>query len=342
MRLSREKRELLVKSIIKNISKNPKGIVKRVAEEFGITRQAVYIHVRKLISNNIIQATGKGRNTSYQLQSAQKSFTISVSPNMREDDVWREKIRPLLPDLEKNIFSICHYGFTEMLNNVIAHSESDHALITIKENALQLELWIFDYGIGIFNKLQQYLNLPDPKQAILGLAKGKLTTDPEHHTGEGIFFTSRIFDQFQILSGKLFFSGHKNDDWLLESEKRDNKGTSVFMRINKDSSLKIKDIFEEYAASGEDYGFSKTIIPMELLQYEGEELISRSQAKRLIVRFDRFKEVILDFKGIKTIGQPFADELFRVFKNQHPNVRLVPINANINVEKNIKRALNNH
>ena len=27
---------------------------------------------------------------------------------------------------------------------------------------------------------------------------GKLTTDPDNHTGEGIFFTSRVFDEFEI------------------------------------------------------------------------------------------------------------------------------------------------
>jgi hypothetical protein len=43
---------------------------------------------------------------------------------------------------------------------------------------------------------------------------------------------------------------------------------------------------------------------------------------------DRFKTVILDFSEIQTIGQAFADEVFRVFANQHPDIELVPINAN--------------
>jgi len=36
------------------------------------------------------------------------------------------------------------------------------------------------------------------------LAKGKLTTDPKRHSGEGIFFSSRMFDEFDILSGGVF------------------------------------------------------------------------------------------------------------------------------------------
>ena len=55
--------------------------------------------------------------------------------------------------------------------------------------------------MGIFKKIQKALDLLDERHAILELAKGKLTTDPKHHTGEGIFFTSRMFDEFTILSG---------------------------------------------------------------------------------------------------------------------------------------------
>ena len=47
---------------------------------------------------------------------------------------------------------------------------------------------------------------------------------------------------------------------------------------------------------------------------------------------------MLDFKGIKTIGQAFADEIFRVFAREHPGVKLMPCNANNEVAKMIHRA----
>jgi hypothetical protein len=46
----------------------------------------------------------------------------------------------------------------------------------------------------------------------------------------------------------------------------------------------------------------------------------------LIARFERFKVVLLDFEDVNEIGQAFADELFRVYGNDHPAVELVPIN----------------
>ena len=53
---------------------------------------------------------------------------------------------------------------------------------------------------------------------------------------------------------------------------------------------------------------------------------------------DRFKEAVLDFKGIESIGPAFADEVFRVFRATHPSVHLVVMNANDEVQKMIRRA----
>ena len=79
-------------------------------------------------------------------------------------------------------------------------------------------------------------------------------------------------------------------------------------------------------------------MPVSLVRYGDEALISRSQAKRLLTRFDRFKRVILDFKGVEQIGQAFADEVFRVFTRSHPDIELVPFNANPDVDAMIRRA----
>jgi hypothetical protein len=69
-----------------------------------------------------------------------------------------------------------------------------------------------------------------------------------------------------------------------------------------------------------------------------EQLISRSQAKRLLARLDQFKEVILNFKNVDIIGPAFADEIFRVFANSHPDVKLVPVNTNQCIKNMIHKA----
>ncbi len=77
-----------------------------------------------------------------------------------------------------------------------------------------------------------------------------------------------------------------------------------------------------------------------LAQYDDEKLISRSQAKRLLDRIDKFKVVIFDFAEVETIGQAFADEIFRVFRRQHPDIEIVYLNASDSVRQMIDRNKN--
>jgi hypothetical protein len=196
-----------------------------------------------------------------------------------------------------------------------------------------------DNGIGIFRKIQSALGLTDERHAILELTKGKLTTDPSGHTGQGIFFTSRLLDSFDILSGGVFFTHTfgRDEDWIIERPKSSD-GTSVFMKLNNHSSRTDKQVFDQYS-SGADYGFTKTVVPVRLAQYGEDKLISRSQAKRLLARIDLFRSVILDFRGVESIGQAFADEIFRVFAGAHPTTELIPTNANTDVQGMIAAAM---
>lgn len=173
------------------------------------------------------------------------------------------------------------------------------------------------------------------RQALFELSKGKLTTDPSKHSGEGVFFTSRMFDTYEIAANGLKFnhSDHSPIDWLREEKGVFEEGTAVFMRIALTSQRTAADVYSQFTDAPEDYGFSKTVVPMKLARYGDEQLISRSQAKRLIARFDRFKIVILDFDGIQEIGQAFADELFRVYAITHPEVELIPKNLSEQVER---------
>ena len=97
--------------------------------------------------------------------------------------------------------------------------------------------------------------------------------------------------------------------------------------------------FLSIPTSGDDYGFTKTVVPVRLTQYGDDKLVSRSQAKRLLARVDKFKTVIFDFTEVESIGQAFADEVFRVFANQHPEMELFSIHANSAVSQMINRVL---
>jgi biotin operon repressor len=325
--------------VLEHVEKHPAGISRLTAQHFGITRQAVNKHLQRLTSEHALAETGQTRNRSYKLSPLSEwKGQYKITTELAEDLVWRNDIHAVLGQMPDNVLGIWHYGFTEMFNNAIDHSGGSEIYILIRKTAANTEMVLFDDGVGIFRKIQMEMNLLDERHAILELSKGKLTTDPDNHTGEGIFFTSRMFDSFDIISGGVYFS-HKfgaAEDWIMERE-RFETGTAVWMKLNNHTARTTKRIFDQYS-SGEDYGFNKTVVPVRLAQYGNDKLISRSQAKRLLSRIELFKIVIFDFSGVDTIGQAFADEIFRVFAQQHPEIELLTIKTNSEVRRMIERA----
>ena len=331
--------EQIRRFILRRVEESPRDLAKAAAAEFGISRQAVNKHLRRLLAEGVLRRSGNTRATTYRLApSSQWDCTYRIEPGLAEDLVWMHEVRDALGDLPDNALEIWQYGFTEMFNNAIDHADGTNIGVEIKKTAASTEMMIVDDGCGIFRKIQSALGLLDERHAILELSKGKLTTDPARHTGEGIFFSSRMFDSFDILSEGVFFS-HRFEavhDWILETDRK-SKGTAVWMRLNNHTARTTKKIFDQYT-SGDDYGFTKTVVPVRMAQYGEDRLISRSQARRVLARMESFRTVLFDFTDVNGIGQAFADEVFRVFARQHPDIELVWIDANAETEKMIARA----
>ena len=324
--------------IIDHVEEFPREIARKAAEKFGITRQAVNKHLQRLTKEKCLLEEGETRNRTYRLAALatwEKSYGID---GLQEDVVGREDIAPVVGDLPDNVRNIWLHGFTEMFNNALDHSGGDVISVQIKKTAATTEMFIVDNGVGIFRKIQKALNLLDERHAVLELSKGKLTTDPSRHSGEGLFFTSRMFDDYAILSGGVSFSHEfgKDEDWILEKTPSD--GTAVYMKLNNHTSRTAKKVFDQFSSEEDDYKFNKTVVPVKLAQYGNDQLVSRSQAKRLLARVELFKVVIFDFTGVPEIGQAFADEIFRVFAAKHPEIELLALHASSAVKRMIERA----
>jgi anti-sigma regulatory factor (Ser/Thr protein kinase) len=325
--------------ILRNAEEFPDSIATKAAKEFGLTRTGIARYMGRLVAEGLLTAQGNTKARRYRL----KPTTYFLLPLERdglwnEDTIWRGHIRPLLNGAKQNAIDIWQYGFTEMLNNVLDHSHSPDVVISFEATYAKITVTIWDHGIGIFNKIQEDFHLEDARTALLELSKGKLTSDKKNHSGEGIYFTSRMFDKFSIMSGHLYYSRTRRDgdDWLIEShdEKDITEGTHIRMSLRTNVDWTTKDIFDKY--QGEDLYFRKTHVPIALARYPGEQLVSRSQAKRVLARFPDFSEVLLDFADVPEIGQAFADEIFRVFKNAHPETYLAAFSTSPAVEKMIK------
>lgn len=329
-------REFLLQGIVE---KEPQ-LVTSAVRAFGISRQAVLKHVERLKAQNAILVTGTKRKPVYELipiQIVEQDFPLD--DGLEEHDVWEQLVLPLISNLPANVLGIWIHAFTEMFNNAIDHSggASIHVRVTLSAQATEIQ--VSDNGIGIFKKIQGELDLQDERHALFELSKGKLTTDPKNHSGEGIFFTSRMLDRFEILAGGLFYI-HRRDfkyDWLV-GESRPQGGTLVTMALSNHSAMTSKKTFDLFSSKDGEYGFNKTVIPIALAQFGSDSLVSRSQAKRILVRADKFEHVVFNFADVTSVGQAFADQIFRVYANEHPDIQLSPINMSAEVRQMVERA----
>lgn len=327
-------------ALLNEVSSHPADLVRVVADALDLSRAAVAARARSLIDGGYLQKAGTTRPI-YHLGSNRRGIFALALKGLAEDRVWSRDVAPLLASLPRNVLDICHHGVTEMVNNAIDHSEGRRLRVSVDRDTERVVMAVDDDGIGIFRKITRALDLPDERLALLELAKGKLTTDPRRHSGEGVFFTSRMFDTFQIQSGELVFD-HQDaeaDDMLYELDPNvAAQGTAVLMEISTRSKRTAKQIFDEFSSGPDDYTFAKTVVPVRLAKIGDENLLSRSQAKRLLGRVDRFSTVVLDFEEIASIGQAFADEVFRVFANEHPTIELIAVHASPEVQQMIRRA----
>lgn len=324
-------------ALLQAVVAHPHDLVGMVAAQLGLSTARVSMQVRALVAGGYLHKAGTTRPT-YTLGPNRRFERRYRREGLAEDAVWFEQLLPLVHDLPRNLIDIAHHGVTEMVNNAVDHSDAGTVLVRMDRRDDRLWFEIADDGIGIFRKITRALDLPDERLALLELSKGKLTTDPRRHSGEGIFFTSRMFDSFRIASEGLVFDHDADfgEDWLDDADEAD--GTRVEMQIATDSDRTAKGVIDLYSSGPEDYSFAKTVVPVRLAKVGDENLVSRSQAKRLLQRVDRFRCVVLDFADVATIGQAFADEIFRVFANEHPEVELVPIHAAVEVQQMIRRA----
>ncbi|MFA6523187.1 MAG: DUF4325 domain-containing protein [Candidatus Peribacteraceae bacterium] len=323
--------------ILANLETHTADIVTYTAHQFGISRQRIHQYLLGLIAEGKIIKTGKTSDTRYFLTTGKiLEFEEKITKDLAEDKIWTQFVRPMLIRYPDNIYKICQYGFTEIYNNAIDHSEGSIIFSRIEAEPNEIKITIMDNGIGIFEKIQRALNLSSPREAILHLSKGKFTTDRSKHTGEGIFFTSRICDSFSILSSDMYYT-FRNNDWFLSDQRREDFGNGTFikMRISLPSEKTVKGVMDRYSDS--EIGFGKTIVAVRLSADADDPHISRSQAKRLLIGLDRFQHVVLDFNRVEEVGQAFIDEIFRVFQNEYPNMRIDYVNARPDVQSMIDR-----
>jgi len=308
-----------------------------IATTLGVTRQTAHRHLRQLVNDDQLVVVGAGRGTRYRrrIEGFSRSFKTA---GLDEALLWESLNQPgaIFDSSTQPAEPVLAYVFTELVNNVIDHSESSTVAVGAEVDGFDVTLRIDDEGVGIFNHIRDRLRLASEIEALQELSKGKTTTIPDRHTGEGIFFTSKAVHEFEIQSGTLrWLVDNRRDDTAVGELDPPVKGTRVRVELESDNVRDLTEVFEEFA-EGSDFNKTRTIIKLFAI---GTRFISRSEAKRLLHGLEKFREVVLDFKDVDLVGQGFADEVFRVWTRTHHETRFVPVNMSKPVEFMIERAI---
>lgn len=329
------------------IKRNRRITSERLAKLAGVSRQAAHKRLAALVRRKKLVRVGSTRGAYYERYSPGKvkgagSDLKPMSLRLRNRGLEEHRVlerieakSPVFRKMRDNARSIFGYAFTEMLNNAIEHSKSKWINVKVYSRQPELVFEVIDQGVGVYNNLMRKYKVRTDLEAVQELLKGKRTTAPRKHSGEGIFFTEKISDRFELESGKtrLVIDNAAGDVAVKEVPLRN--GTRVLFRINMRSKKSLTALFGEY--TDEEYRFSKTKVLVNLYEH-GVDYVSRSRARRVLYGLDKFSAIILDFKKIKGIGQGFADEIFRVYAHEHPKTRIIPRNASNTVMFMINRA----
>ncbi len=335
MKYSDEKKKAIRSYILEKIADKAEGLSLVVAGAFEISTNTVHTYINDLVEEGIIKKQKRGE---YELVSRQEDYDFSRSKGELETDTHAYDVclDKQLAHLPENVRHIWFYAVSEMVNNVIDHSDAENMHVRVLVNHLKTTVTITDDGVGIFEKLKNHFSLPGLDEAICELFKGKLTTDKENHSGEGVFFTSKMMDSFSIISGGKVFTTTKYDNDGVGSCSQGKSGTSVIMELSNFTNKSAKDIFDAY--SDTDGAFTTTRIPLKNIFDQAP--VSRSQAKRICNRLDEFEEVILDFNGVPWMGQGFAHQIFVVYAKAHSEISIKAENMNESVLGMYKHVLN--
>lgn len=311
--------------------RHPTDLPEQLMREFQVSRRRAGALLRKLEASQWLVSEGTPRRPAHRpgpLRQVVKRYALA---GLEEDQPWRDDFAPCF-DLAPPIAHMAQHAFTELLNNAIDHSGGSRVAVSMRQTPMQLQMLVSDDGCGLFQHIAQNFDIAQAPLAMLELAKGRLTSAPERHSGHGLFFTSRLADVLDIHANHSAFQcrAWERGSWRAapSGPVASRNGTSIYLAIMLDTPRTLPSVLQAQSASGSDAAFERTRVPLVLLDGGASGsvmLASRAEARRATKRLAQFRHAEIDFSGVDVIGHGFADEMFRVFGRDHPGLELHPV-----------------
>jgi anti-sigma regulatory factor (Ser/Thr protein kinase) len=294
-------------------------------ERLVVNRRRATQVLHKLVGIQWLVCEGSPRRPCYRPGLLRQVVRRYPLQDLQEDLPWRRDFAPFF-ELSTEVRRMAQHAFSELLSNAVDHSAGTHVAVSMRQTPVQVQLLVSDDGCGLFDRIARSFAIDDPQVAMLEISKGKLTSQPENHSGYGLYFTSRVADVFDLHANQAAFQCRSWErlPWRA-GRPAARSGTSIYVAIALDTPRTLDAVLRAHSLDQAGYAFDRTVVPLHLLGGHDVALASRADAKRVAARLPLFRRAEIDFEGIADIGHGFADELFRVFRREHPEVELVPL-----------------
>ncbi|MFM9916439.1 MAG: ATP-binding protein [Rhizobacter sp.] len=305
---------------------HPRDLPEMLVELTGVQRSTALRRLGQLIELQWLTRTGRAKEVLYGPGLLRQVVRHYPLDGLSEDLAWSRDFTRYFA-LPPHVQRLTQHAFCELLNNAIDHSDGTGVTVSLRQTPSHVQLLVSDDGCGVFDKICHTFALDDPQIAMLELSKGKLTTQPERHTGHGLYFTSRLADVFDLHANEQAFQHRswEGTGWR-SGQPMNRQGTSVYASIALDTPRTLESVMHAHSLDGAGVRFERTAVPLQLAVTSQVGLESRAQARLVASRLTHFQLAELDFSGIPHIGHSFADELFRVLPRHQPALNLSPIN----------------
>lgn len=230
-------------------------------------------------------------------------------------------------ECEKGVIEACDWGINEIMDNVIQHSETKKGFVMaqINKKTKNLNMCIFDYGVGIYNTMKGPVNKPrNEVDAIsLSLQEGRKGYKSIGQ-GNGMWGLYNIVNEnvghLNIISGTagLFFRNKKTTTItdLTVLNFKTGRSTSINFHINLNKETLLTNAIK---------GFTFPSLYLENLEDDRGRIIFKiadvssgtgTRESAIAIRNelmnifrDSNKPIIVDFQNIGLVSSSFADEL---------------------------------
>lgn len=228
-----------------------RGIARRIAEVYGISRQAANRHLDLLVEDGLLEQSGRTRARVYRLRrTSSLSREIRVTPVLDPGRVWEDHIAALVAGDRPAVRDLCRGTFGELVRNAVRHADASWITVAFSCTARDIELAISDDGRGLFSTIAPRLGAASPRdtaETIARLARARSGDSPTAR----LVLLARNFESFSIRANGfvLAFDG-ETASWSVEPDGSAAPGTRVALTQLRSPARPVSGRNEPLASTG--------------------------------------------------------------------------------------------